>query len=160
MPWPDDVEVVKGNVTDPDAMARACANVDVLYYLVHSLSSHGFADTDRQAALITAQAAREAGVGRIVYLGGLRPQSDENLSEHLASGSEVGETFLRSGVPTAALQADVILGAGSVSFEMLRYLTERLPVMVTRSGSGPRSSRSRSGASCTTWSGLPTCLSR
>jgi uncharacterized protein YbjT (DUF2867 family) len=131
VPWHGDVEVVKGDVTDEDAMAKACADVDAVYYLVHSLSSHGFAGTDRTAALVTAQAARAAGVGRIVYLGGLRPEGDDDLSEHLASRSEVGEIFLRSGVPTAVLQAAVILGAGSASFEMLRYLTERLPVMVT-----------------------------
>ena len=138
VPWRGDVQIAQGDVTDPDAMAKACADVDVIYYLVHSLSSHGFATTDRQAALITAQAAREADVGRIVYLGGLRPKGDEDLSEHLASRSEVGEIFLRSGVPSAVLQAAVILGAGSASFEMLRYLTERLPVMVTPQWVGTR----------------------
>lgn len=131
VPWHDDVEIVRGDVTDADAMAKACAEVDVLYYLVHSLQRRGFSALDREAALVTAEAARQAGVRRIVYLGGLRPSDSEELSEHLASRGEVGEIFLRSGVPAAVLQAAVILGAGSASFEMLRYLTERLPVMVT-----------------------------
>jgi uncharacterized protein YbjT (DUF2867 family) len=131
VPWQGRVQIVRGDVTDPDAMGKACADVDVLYYLVHSLQRRGFSSLDREGALVTAEAARTAGVGRIVYLGGLRPSDSEELSEHLASRGEVGEIFLRSGVPTAVLQAAVILGAGSASFEMLRYLTERLPVMVT-----------------------------
>lgn len=113
-------------------MKAASADVDVIYYLVHSLSKNGFVDLDRRAAAVTAQAAREAGVKRIVYLGGLRPdEAGAELSEHLSSRAEVGDVLLASGVPTAVLQAAVILGAGSASFEMLRYLTERLPVMVT-----------------------------
>ncbi|WP_033385137.1 DUF2867 domain-containing protein [Sporichthya polymorpha] len=131
VPWRDRVEVVRGDVTDADAMAKACGDVDVLYYLVHSLQRSSFESVDRQGALITADAARAARVGRIVYLGGLRPTDGEDLSPHLASRSEVGEIFLRSGVPAAVFGAAVILGAGSASFEMLRYLTERLPVMVT-----------------------------
>jgi uncharacterized protein YbjT (DUF2867 family) len=131
VPWAGDVDVVRGDVTDADAMAKACAGVEVLYYLVHSLQKSRFESLDRQGALVTAEAARAGGVGRIVYLGGLRPNDDQELSAHLASRGEVGEIFLRSGVPSAVLQAAVILGAGSASFEMLRYLTERLPVMVT-----------------------------
>ncbi|HEX2301366.1 MAG TPA: SDR family oxidoreductase [Pseudonocardiaceae bacterium] len=127
--WAADAEIVRGDVTDEDSVRSAVRDVDVVYYLVHSLSERGFAATDRHAAMIVAQAAREAGVRRIVYLGGLHP--DGELSAHLASRAEVGEIFLRSGVPTAVLQAAVILGSGSASFEMLRYLTERLPVMVT-----------------------------
>jgi uncharacterized protein YbjT (DUF2867 family) len=126
------VEVVSGDVLDDQAMRRALEGADVLYYLVHSLSEQGFAAVDRRAAMICAQAARDAGVTRIVYLGGIHPEGVE-LSEHLASRAEVGEIFLRSGVPTAVLQAAVILGSGSASFEMLRYLTERLPVMLTPS---------------------------
>ena len=131
-PWAQQVEIVAGDVLDEESMRRACEGADVLYYLVHSLSESGFAAVDRRAALISAQAAREAGVSRIVYLGGMHPEGVE-LSEHLASRAEVGETFLRSGVPTVILQAAVILGSGSASFEMLRYLTERLPVMLTPS---------------------------
>src|SRR3712207_1247005 len=135
VPWASQVESVRGDVLDEAAMRRACAGADVLYYLVHSLSESGFAAVDRRAALITAQAAREAGVGRIIYLGGIHPEGVDpaELSEHLSSRTEVGEVFLRSGVPTAVLQAAVILGSGSASFEMLRYLTERLPVMLTPS---------------------------
>ena len=98
-PWAQQVEIVAGDVLDEESMRRACEGADVLYYLVHSLSEHGFAAVDRRAALISAQAAREAGVSRIVYLGGMHPEGVE-LSEHLASRAEVGETFLRSGVPT------------------------------------------------------------
>ena len=129
VPWAQRAEIVSGDLLDPASIRAACEGVDVLYYLVHSLSDQEFAATDRRAALITAQAARDAGVRRIVYLGGLHP--DGPLSEHLASRAEVGEILLRSGVPTAVLQAAVILGSGSASFEMLRYLSERLPVMVT-----------------------------
>jgi uncharacterized protein YbjT (DUF2867 family) len=134
IPWAqqDGVEIARGDVLDPEAMRAACEGADVLYYLVHSLSESGFAEVDRRAALITAEAARDAGVERIVYLGGIHPDGVE-LSEHLSSRTEVGEIFLRSGVPTAVLQAAVILGSGSASFEMLRYLTERLPVMLTPS---------------------------
>jgi uncharacterized protein YbjT (DUF2867 family) len=129
VPWARRAEIVSGDLLDPASIRAACEGVDVVYYLVHSLSDREFAATDRRAALITAQAARDAGVRRFVYLGGLHP--DGPLSEHLASRAEVGEILLRSGVPTAVLQAAVILGSGSASFEMLRYLTERLPVMVT-----------------------------
>jgi uncharacterized protein YbjT (DUF2867 family) len=132
VPWAEQVEIVQGDVLDEESMRRACRGADVLYYLVHSLSEHGFAAVDRRAAMISAQAAREAGVSRIVYLGGMHPDGVE-LSEHLASRAEVGEIFLRSGVPTVVLQAAVILGSGSASFEMLRYLTERLPLMLTPS---------------------------
>jgi uncharacterized protein YbjT (DUF2867 family) len=132
VPWAQQVEIVRGDVLDEESMRAACRGADVLYYLVHSLSESGFAAVDRQAAMISAQAAREAGVSRIVYLGGMHPEGVE-LSEHLASRTEVGEIFLRSGVPTVVLQAAVILGSGSASFEMLRYLTERLPVMLTPS---------------------------
>ncbi len=134
VPWADQVEVAAGNVLDADEMRSACVDVDVVYYLVHSLAERGFASVDRRAALITAEAARTASVGRIVYLGGLHPDTDSReLSDHLGSRAEVGEIFLRSGVPTVVLQAAVIIGSGSASFEMLRYLTERLPVMVTPS---------------------------
>ena len=131
VPWKPDAEVVRGDVQDEASLRTAMAGVDVVYYLVHSMNQRGFAAADRKAALVVSQVARECGVRRIVYLGGLHP--DGALSDHLASRTEVGEIFLRSGVPTAVLQAAVILGSGSASFEMLRYLTERLPVMVTPS---------------------------
>jgi uncharacterized protein YbjT (DUF2867 family) len=128
VPWAGQVEIVKGDVLDDlDAPLR---DIEVVHYLVHSLNSKDFADADRKAAENTARAAERADVRRIVYLGGLHPEGVE-LSPHLASRREVGEVFLRSEVPAVVLQAAVIIGSGSASFEMLRYLTERLPVMVT-----------------------------
>ena len=132
VPWREDVEVVRGDVLDATSMRNACRGVDVLYYLVHSLSQTNFAAMDRQAALISSRAASDADVSRIVYLGGVHPD-ERDLSEHLGSRAEVANVLLRGDVPTVALQAAVIIGSGSASFEMLRYLTERLPVMVTPS---------------------------
>jgi uncharacterized protein YbjT (DUF2867 family) len=130
-PWRDRVEVVEGDVLDDEAMRQAMADVDVAYYLVHSLKSgRGFEERDRKAAEVFARAAHEAGVQRIVYLGGLAPPGIE-LSPHLRSRTEVGDVFLSGPVPAVVLRAAVILGSGSASFEMLRYLTERLPAMIT-----------------------------
>jgi uncharacterized protein YbjT (DUF2867 family) len=130
-PWYPRVEVVEGDASDSGTMHRALRGVDVAYYLLHSLGTGPtFAGIDRRTALTFAQAAREEQVGRIVYLGGLYPDG-EDLSRHLESRKEVGEILLASGVPTTALRAAVILGSGSASFEMLRYLTERLPIMIT-----------------------------
>lgn len=132
VPWADQVELVRGDVLDSDSLHEAMLGVDVVYYLVHSLTETRFATIDRRGALLTAEAARDAGVGRIVYLGGLHPEGDDDdLSEHLGSRAEVGEIFLRSGVPSTVLQAAVVIGSGSASFEMVRHLTERLPVMIT-----------------------------
>jgi len=131
VPWVAQVDVVEADALEADDVAAALAGVDVAYYLVHSIGSGGeFEQTDRIAAQTFAHAARNAGVGRIVYLGGLVPEGEE-LSPHLRSRLEVGDILLASGVPTAVLQAAVILGSGSASFEMLRYLTERLPAMIT-----------------------------
>ncbi len=131
--WVDDVEVVSGDATDPDAMTAALHGVDVAYYLLHSLmSGDGFEDLELRIAQVFADTAREQGVERIVYLGGLQPHiATRDLSEHLRSRGRVGEILLGSGVPTAELRAAVIIGSGSASFEMIRHLTERLPVMVT-----------------------------
>ena len=136
VPWARRAEVVPGDLGDAESVRRACDGVDTVYFLVHSLVEQDFADIDRRAAHTVAEAARAAGVRRIVYLGGLHP--DGALSPHLESRREVGEILLASGVPTAALQAAVVLGSGSASFEMLRYLTERLPVMVTPRWVGSR----------------------
>ncbi|MFJ6604664.1 SDR family oxidoreductase [Streptomyces lydicus] len=135
-PWAARTEVLRGDLTDADSVRPAMAGADVAYYLVHALGSgQGFEETDRLAARTFARAARAAGVRRIVYLGGLTPQGipERDLSPHLRSRAEVGRILLDSGVPTAVLRAAVIIGSGSASFEMLRYLTERLPVMVTPS---------------------------
>jgi uncharacterized protein YbjT (DUF2867 family) len=138
-PWSGRVEVVRADLTDAEAARDALTGVDVAYYLIHALGSgRDFGATDRRTAQTFAAAAERAGVGRIVYLGGLAPAGTEAVSEHLRSRGEVGEILLGSGVPTVALRAAVVIGSGSVSFEMMRYLTERLPLMVT-----PRWVRSR-----------------
>lgn len=128
-PWCSRVEMAVGSASERAVLDRALAGVEVAYYLLHSMDGTGdFVERDRRLAESFAAAAREAGVRRIVYLSGLHP--DGELSPHLASRVEVGEILLSSGVPTAVLQAGVVLGAGSASFDMLRHLTERLPVMV------------------------------
>ncbi|GAA3962007.1 SDR family oxidoreductase [Actinomadura viridis] len=133
-PWADRVEIVQGDLTDADSVAAALKGVAVAYYLVHALGTGAdFEETDRRAATIFAARAKEAGVRRIVYLGGPLPAGvdERDLSPHLRSRAEVGRILGASGVPTAVLRAAIIIGSGSASFEMLRYLTERLPVMVT-----------------------------
>jgi uncharacterized protein YbjT (DUF2867 family) len=135
-PWAGRAEVVRGDVTDPVSVRAAMEGMDVAYYLVHALGTgRGFEETDRCAARIFGEQGRAAGIRRIVYLGGLTPSGvpEHALSPHLRSRAEVGRILLASGVPTAVLRAAVIIGSGSASFEMLRYLTERLPVMVTPS---------------------------
>ena len=128
--WGDRVEVVEGDATSGDDLRRALSGVDVAYYLVHSMDGGGdLARRDRELAEGFATAAADAGVSRIVYLGGLHPEGAD-LSVHLASRVEVGQVLLDAPVPAAVLQAAVVLGDGSVSFDMLRYLTERLPAMV------------------------------
>ncbi|KFU77319.1 Uncharacterized conserved protein YbjT, contains NAD(P)-binding and DUF2867 domains [Amycolatopsis lurida] len=129
-PWRDRVEVARGDVTDPASIETALSDCEVVYYLVHSLARKDFVDVDREGARTVAEAAKAAGARRLVYLGGIVPD-DEELSPHLASRAEVGRVLLDSGVPAIVLQAAVIIGSGSASFEMLRYLTERLPAMVT-----------------------------
>ena len=130
--WIGQVDVTEADALDAGRLRHALAGVDVAYYLIHSLSSGPeFEAADRAAAQTFALCARDAGVSRIVYLGGLRPPGSPQLSPHLRSRTEVGDILLNSGVPTAVLRAGMIIGSGSASFEMLRYLTERLPVMVT-----------------------------
>ncbi|WP_431682439.1 SDR family oxidoreductase [Kitasatospora sp. KL5] len=140
-PWRARVETATGDVTRPETLPAAFEGVDTAYYLVHSLGTGpGFERTDREAARAFGAAAARAGVRRIVYLGGLVPAGvpTAELSPHLRSRAEVGRLLRNSGVPTAELRAAVIIGSGSASFEMLRYLTERLPVMVTPSWVGTR----------------------
>lgn len=129
-PWIDEVEVVGADASDREQVSAALEGVDVAYYLIHAMSGgSSFAAKDRRTARTFARAAADQGVRRIVYLGGLHPE-DEDLSTHLESRREVGEILLDAPVPATVLQAAVILGSGSASFEMMRYLTERLPVMV------------------------------
>ncbi|MGV8845991.1 NAD(P)H-binding protein [Tessaracoccus sp.] len=125
-PWHHQIVAIEGDATNPDDVARAMEGVDVAWYLLHSMGSGpDFAARDARMAQIFADAAAAVGVQRLVYLSGLHP--DEDLSEHLASRVEVGNTLLASGVPTAVLQAAVVLGDGSISFIMLKQLAERLP---------------------------------
>ncbi|WP_067507818.1 SDR family oxidoreductase [Actinoplanes sp. TFC3] len=131
VPWAPQAEIVEGDLSDPASLADALDGVDVAYFLVHSLGQRDFERIDREAATNFARAAYEKGVKRIVYLGGPEVPADDRPSAHLRSRAEVGRILLDSGVPTAVLRAPVIIGSGSASFEMLRYLTERLPVMVT-----------------------------
>jgi uncharacterized protein YbjT (DUF2867 family) len=130
-PWAGEVEVVRGDLSDPATLPAAFQDVDVAYFLMHSLGRPDFERLDREAARNFATAAKAAGVRRIIYLGGPEPPADEHPSPHLRSRAEVARILLDSGVPTAVLRAPVIIGSGSASFEMLRYLTERLPIMVT-----------------------------
>lgn len=131
-PWRDRVSVVDGDVTDADVLAEAMAGVAVAYFLVHSMGGPADFDAeDRRAATTFRVAAEQAGVERIVYLGGLGRDDDPKLSRHLRSRHEVGRVLAAGSVPVSELRAAVIIGSGSASFEMLRYLVEVLPVMVT-----------------------------
>ncbi len=131
VPWASQVEIAEADVADPESLKPAFDGIDVAYFLIHSLGRPDFEQLDREAARNFAAAARAAGVRRIVYLGGPQPPPGDRPSAHLRSRAEVARILLDSGVPTAVLRAPVIIGSGSASFEMLRYLTERLPVMVT-----------------------------
>ena len=122
------VEICPGDALDLDDVRRAMVDVDVVYYLVHSIGTGAaFAASDRRGRVERrAPPPPRTGVRRIVYLGGLVP-TGEQVSPHLASRAEVGQVFLDGAVAAVVLQAGVIIGSGSASFEMLRYLTERLP---------------------------------
>ena len=131
VPWRDRIEVVQGDLGDPESLAAAFKNIDVVYYLVHSMGfEKDFAAEERRAAQNVVAAARRAGVRRSVYLSGLHPE-DADLSTHLGSRTTVGEILIASGIETIVLQAGVVVGSGSASFEMIRHLTDRLPVMTT-----------------------------
>jgi uncharacterized protein YbjT (DUF2867 family) len=131
VPWADRVEITEGDLTDPGSLTNALRGVDVAYYLVHSMAQRRFEAIDRSAALNFAAAARHTRVSRMIYLGGPEPSDGAAGSAHLRSRAEVAQILLHSGVPTIVLRAAVIIGSGSASFEMLRHLTERLPMMVT-----------------------------
>jgi uncharacterized protein YbjT (DUF2867 family) len=123
-------EIVKGDILDATSLAAAMAGVHTAYYLVHSMASaNSFEEQDRLAAHAFAAAARDAGVQRIIYLGGLG--SGSGLSAHLRSRQEVGRILRESGVPTIEFRASIVIGSGSASFEMIRALVEKLPVMIT-----------------------------
>jgi uncharacterized protein YbjT (DUF2867 family) len=130
-PWPD-VEVVAGDAMDPASLDRALAGVDAAYYLIHSLAAgeRGFEERDRRAAGNFGDAAVRAGVRQVLYLGGLGERQPD-LSRHLRSRQETGEALRATGAPVTEFRAAVIVGSGSLSFEMIRYLAERVPVMIT-----------------------------
>ena len=133
LPWAGDVEVVAGDAGSSADLHRALAGVNVAYYLLHSLQEGAALEAEeRRLATAFASAAAEEHVDRIVYLGGLAPDvPSSDMSRHMRSRAEVGEILRGSGVPTCEFRAAVIIGSGSASFEMLRYLTERLPAMIT-----------------------------
>jgi uncharacterized protein YbjT (DUF2867 family) len=128
--WSQAVEVAAGDVLRPETLAGPLEDVDVAYYLVHSMAQGaGFHERDMEAARAFGRAATQAGVRRIVYLGGLGdPASD--LSHHLRSRHDTGDALREAGVPVTEFRAAVVVGSGSISFEMIRHLTERLPAMI------------------------------
>jgi uncharacterized protein YbjT (DUF2867 family) len=129
-PWLTQVEVAAGDCLRAETLPAAMQEIEVAFYLVHSMAGgHDFDQRDVLAARNFATAARAAGVQRIVYLGGLG-DPDTALSEHLRSRHETGAALRESGVPVTEFRAPVIVGSGSLSFEIIRYLTERLPVMI------------------------------
>lgn len=126
--WVDKVQLVRGDLSTGEGVAEALRGVETAYYLVHGMTAgHDFAARDREAARRFGEAARAAGVQRVIYLGGLQPP--KAASEHLMSRAEVGR-ILADAVPTTEFRAGPIIGSGSASFEIVRYLTERLPIMI------------------------------
>ena len=130
--WIDDVEVVEADVLQPETLPAALKDIDVAYYLIHSMSgksSSEFHDRDIQAARNFGDIAKQQNVDRILYLGGLG-DPDDQLSEHLASRQKTGSILRESGVSVTEFRAAIVVGSGSKSFEMVRYLTERVPLMI------------------------------
>ncbi len=128
--WLKGVEVVQGDVHDPDGLEAALRGVHTAYYLIHSMSSgRGYTRIEREAARRFAQAAEKAGLYHIIYLGGLADPKAPNLAPHMRSRMETGETLRAGGVPVTEFRAGVIAGPGSISFEMIRFLTEFFPVL-------------------------------
>lgn len=123
-------QVVHADVGDQATLVDAFAEIDVVVYLVHSLDHHDFAVRDREAAVNVAHAAKQCKVGQIVYLGGLGDE-DDDLSEHLQSRREVESLLGATGVPVTVLRAGIVIGHGGASWEILRQLVRRLPVMIT-----------------------------
>ena len=129
-PWQSAVEIVAGNVLEPDSLIPAMQGVSTAYYLIHSLADGAdFHQRDLAAAHNFGMAAHAAGVERILFLGGLA-EAATGLSEHLRSRQQTGDALRISGVPVTEFRAGVIVGSGGLSFEMIRYLTERVPIMI------------------------------
>jgi uncharacterized protein YbjT (DUF2867 family) len=125
------LEVAQGDVLDSQSLVKALEGIDTAYYLVHLMAGDvEFEEQDRQAAKNFARAAAEAGVKRIIYLGGLGDERSANLSAHLRSRHEVGKILRESGIETIEFRAAMIVGAGSLSYQLLKSLTDRLPVML------------------------------
>jgi uncharacterized protein YbjT (DUF2867 family) len=128
--WYEQIDIVIGDALKPETLPTAMTDVEVAYYLVHSMGGDAkFAQRDMQAARNFSQAAAKAGVQRIIYLGGLG-DSNSNLSEHLRSRQATGAALTEAGVPVTEFRAGMVVGSGSLSFEMMRSLCERLPVMI------------------------------
>ncbi len=127
------VELVKGDVLDVESLKKALSGCGAAYYLVHSMiaQKHKFVEADRKAARNMVSAAESTGIERMIYLGGLAENKNGSLSKHLRSRIEVADLLQSGRVPVTDLRAPMILGSGSASFEILRYLVERLPVMIT-----------------------------
>jgi len=124
-------EIVRGDVLDPSSLDQALQSVQTAYYLIHLMSgSKDFEKEDRQAATNFAEAAKKAGVKPIIYLGGLGDDADPKLSPHLRSRHEVGKVLRDSGVETIEFRASLVIGTGSLSFDLVKSLTDRLPVMI------------------------------
>ncbi|NNG38255.1 NAD(P)H-binding protein [Flexivirga sp. ID2601S] len=129
-PWSDQVEIVRMDALDPDSVAAAIDGVGAVYYLIHGMGGDDFVAKDRQSAQIMAQAARAAGVERLIYLSGIVPDVDDpdELSDHITSRREVEQILTDSGIHTVALRAAILLGSASTSYEIVRQVSERLPV--------------------------------
>jgi uncharacterized protein YbjT (DUF2867 family) len=129
-PWASQVEICEGNADNPKDLVQALAGVHTVYYLLHSINlGKTFDDIEATMARSFAQASEAAGVAQIVYLGGIA--NDKNISKHLASRVSTGRELASTSVPVLELRAGIIIGSGSASFEMLRHLTHRLPIMTT-----------------------------
>jgi len=127
--WSDGVETVVMNALDRRQVIAACDGVDVVYYLIHGMGGDDFAETDRIAAANMAEAVRSCGVSRIIYLSGIVPEVDHSdLSEHLSSRLEVEQILTDTSATAVSLRAAVLLGSGSTSFEVIRQVSERLPI--------------------------------
>ncbi len=127
--WTDQVETVVMDALDAQHVAAACEGVDAVYYLIHGMGGDDFAQTDRQAATNLASGVREHGVERIVYLSGVVPVvADDDLSEHITSRREVERILIEGAATVVVLRAAVLLGSGSTSFEIIRQVSERMPV--------------------------------
>jgi uncharacterized protein YbjT (DUF2867 family) len=129
--WINQVEVVEGDAFDSKVVEKALKDVDIAYYLMHSLMEKAdFESQERKMAEIFGKAGKKMKIDRIIYLGGIVP-AKADLSPHMSARANTGKALRDSGVPTIELRAGIVIGSGSASFEMLRHLTERLPFMIT-----------------------------